>query len=80
MRLCRLSSLLQVGTREQAPHPHHVNPFVEGFPSGRAWFPMVRCRFVFNKIVEDSFGEWFYEPVDTNVRPHTNALHRRAEG
>jgi hypothetical protein len=41
---------------------------------------MVRCRFVFNKIVEDSFGEWFYEPVDTNVRTQTKALDRRAEG
>lgn len=29
---------------------------------------MVRCRYLFNRLLEDEFADWFYEPVDTSVR------------
>jgi hypothetical protein len=41
--------------------------YVDGKPSGKGWFPMHRCRFVFNKIAEDEYAEWFYDPVDTSL-------------
>jgi len=28
---------------------------------------MHRCRFVFNKIAQDEYAEWFYDPVDTSL-------------
>ena len=31
----------------------------------KGWLPMVRCRKVFNKVVEDEYSDWFYDPVDT---------------
>ena len=31
------------------------------------WAPIVRCRFLFNKIVEDEYSDWFYDPVDTDL-------------
>lgn len=43
------------------------NAYVDGKPSGRGWFPMHRCRFLFNKIAEDEYAEWFYDPVDTSL-------------
>lgn len=43
------------------------NAYVDGRPSGRSWFPMHRCRFLFNKIAEDEYAEWFYDPVDTSL-------------
>jgi len=46
-----------------------VNPFVEGMPSGKSWSAVVRCRFLFNQIVEDEYSDWFYDPVDTDLYP-----------
>ena len=43
------------------------DPYVDGKPSGKGWFPMHRYRFVFNKIAQDEYAEWFYDPVDTSL-------------
>jgi len=44
-----------------------VEPYLEGPVSGKSWSPIVRCRYLFNKIVEDEYSEWFYDPVDTSL-------------
>jgi hypothetical protein len=37
-----------------------------GAPSGKGWFPWVRCRYVFNRIAQDEYADWFADPVDTS--------------
>jgi hypothetical protein len=38
-----------------------------GAPSGKGWFPWVRCRYVFNRIAQDEYADWFADPVDTSI-------------
>jgi hypothetical protein len=40
-----------------------------GAPSGTGWFPWVRCRYVFNRIAQDEYADWFVDPVDTSIYP-----------
>jgi len=47
-----------------------VDPFVYMDRTAmKGWLPMVRCRKVFNKVVEDEYSDWFYDPVDTREYP-----------
>jgi hypothetical protein len=38
-------------------------------PSGQGWFKWMRCRYVFNRIAQDEYADWFADPVDTSIYP-----------